>query len=697
MNSNQHARFDSVILAGGFGKRLHPLTETLPKPMLPINNESAYVRNLKHLRKNGFVSTAVTTMYLPHKVEQTHFDDGYVEYLRETKPLGSAGAVAAIRDYAEECVLILSGDAVCDYDLQKAKQEFLDSGCDAAILLCHSDDSGEYGSVCVRNGIVERFCEKPSVRDTLSDLINTGIYFVSKKALDEIPVGVFSDFARDLFPSMLRKGMRIAGIQPEGMWFDIGSFGEYHQCNMWMSGGKNCIGQHNSIHPSAKIENSVIFDNCTIGNSVLRGCIIAENTVIGNDCIIPSGCVIGAGCELRDGVCLSPGTVLDCKTTLAGKAFINCFPKQTQSLLLDDDCVIASDTDDGYFVRLGRLLGGDGSIIAFAEGDNMTLPKVCEIAFGVSETGCDCTVVSGGSASLAAFAAQEYNCRAVYVATVGDKTEVRLFSRDGMPFSREELREISAKKPTIGKKAGSVFLLPHGALLKRYLLYLNKNALLPKKINVSLGKENELLRECASELSIQTDISLPCFTISADGERASLVLSDGSTLSYWHLLALYCIYAKKQKVSLPTDTPDVIERLLKRHSIEPEFYNDNDSPERKNAANDRFARDGVLLALAVSGLAERVGKSLVQMASELPPIAVTTRMVHADKDKLSAVITRIRQQNGGSRNTGFDFGDGRVSIYASASGRFRLVAEAVDSETAEEISLRAIDMLQKDS
>lgn len=693
MNHFEKDGFDSVILAGGFGKRLSPLTDTLPKPMLPIAGISAFERNLTLLRKCGFKKTAVTTMYLPEKIERIRGEG--IEYLRESKPLGSAGAVARLKGRTQDCLLVISGDAICDFDLAKAKADFIKSGCDAAMVLCRTNDSGEYGSVCVQNGKVTAFCEKPSVRDTLSDLINTGIYFIGKKALDMIPENTNYDFARDLFPSLLRSGASVAGIEPLGHWFDIGSFGEYHRCNMWISNAENCIGRHVSLHPAARIEYSVIFDNCTVGNSVLRGCIVGEGAVIGNDCIIPPGCVIGPGAELRDGSSLSPGSVVQTGETRIGDAFVDTFKPPKHCLVFDDDSIISEDGDEGYFVRIGRLLGGSGSVIAFAEGGGMTLPQACEIACGASEAGSPCTVISGGNASTAAFAAGEYGSKTAFIYKNGGRTEIRLFSQGGMPFSREELRRLSNKTPESARSAGSVYLLPHGALVKRYLQYLKDNAVLPEKINVADGNENAYLRECAEELGIKRDENGAVFSLSRDGERASAKLPDGREISYWQLIAICCIEGKRSGIILPNDTPNAVENILRRHSVDVAFYGDSESDVRRLAESDRIHRDGILLALTAAGLAEKCNTTLGELADRLPPFSVVTRLVFAERDKMSSVISKLREQCGNTRCAGFDFGEGRVNVYASASGRFRLIAEATDTETAEEITLRAIDKLNR--
>ncbi len=693
---NHNRKFDSVILAGGFGRRLSPLTDNIPKPMLPINGKSAFERNLEMLRNQGFMNTAVTTMYLSEQIEAIKDERGTLVFFREKMPLGSAGAVGAIRENAADAVLVISGDAICDFDLAKAKEEFLESKCDAAIILTHRNNSDEYGSVCLKNGKITCICEKPSPRDTLSDLINTGIYFIGKKAIEMIPKDEFFDFARDLFPLMLKKDLPIAGIECKGHWFDIGSFGEYHQCNMWVSKGENCIGKQCSIHPNAKIENCVIMDKCTVGDSVIRGCIIGEGVVIGNDCILPAGCVVGSGAELRDNTALGCGTIVDANQAIASPALIECFPKPKQCLHFDDDFVIAEENDEGYYVRLGRLLGGDGAVIAFAEGGGTTLPQACEIACGAAEAGSKCTIISGGNASMAAFAAKEYGSRTAFISYADGKTQIRLFSANGMAFSREELRNLSAKKPKVSHLTGNVYLLPHGSLMKKYLESLKRKTLLPRKINIADGNENRIFREIAEELELLRSKQGAVFSISKDGMQAWATLPDGKEISYWQLLAICCIEGDRKKIYLPNDTPDAVEQILKRHSVQVYFYGDSESEQRKFAEKDELPRDGMLLALTAAYISEKSGLSIEELANRIPPFSVTVRAIFADRDRMFSVIARLREECGSTRCAGFDFGEGRVSIYPSASGRFRLIAEAVDSETAEELSLRAIDMLSKD-
>lgn len=690
----EKTKFDSVILAGGFGKRLNPLTDSMPKPMLPIASKSAFERNLGILRNFGFSSTAVTTMYLPERIEAVKRNG--VEYFREEKPLGSAGAIRNLLDRIGDFIVVISGDAIFDFDLSKARDEFLKSRCDAAMLLCRSCDSGEYGSVCVHGGRIVGFCEKPSARDTMSDLINTGIYFLKKSVVGMIPERVQYDFGRDLFPALQKRGVPIAAIEPSGHWFDIGSFGEYHRCNMWASRGESCFGAHVSVHPHAEIKYSVIMDNCTVGNSFLRGCIVGENVTVGNDCVIPPGCVIGPNAELRDGCALAPGSIVKSGATVIGEAFVEAFPKQSQCLNLDDDSIIANDSDDGYFVRLGRILGGGLNIIAFASGKEASLPQACELACGAAEAGSSCTVLSGGNAPLAAFAAAEHRARTAFIYPENGQTRIKLFSSGGMPCSREELRRISSATPERSKKSGSVFLMPHGALIKRYIAYLREQTDIPQSIRASQAKDSEFLREISEELGVKASLRGPEFYLTDDGERVGAILEDGRRIGYWQLLAIACIAGERNGIILPNETPCTVERILRRNGIDVAFYGDSESDVRRLAEGDPLHRDGTLLALTVSALTEKLSTTLEHLASNIPPFSIVTRSVYAERSKMNSTLSRLREECGfGARCAGFEFGEGRANIYASASGRFRIIAEATDSEMAEEIALHAIDELNK--
>lgn len=687
--------FDSCILAGGYGKRLLPLTRDLPKPMLPVAGKSLFSRTVTLLRANGFVQTAVTAMYLPEKLREGDIGAG-LEFFTEEEPLGSAGAAAKLKGRTDGALLVISGDAYCDYDLAAAKKEFIASNCKAAMLLCRREDVSEYGSVCVRNGLVTGFCEKPSLRDTLSDLVNTGIYFLSPEALALIPEGKEYDFGRDLFPAMLKQGMPVCGIEPEGNWFDIGSFAEYHACNMLLSGGESCIGERVSVHPGAVLKSSVVFDGATIGESIVCGSIIGRGVTIGNGCHIAPGCVIGDRAELESGAVVGGGRIVAPGELVKASCGVRLFPKPKFGLAEYEDFIMADETDSGYFVTLGRRLARFGSVAAFAHGEADTLPRAFELACGAAERGVDTTVISGGSAADAAFAASGFgfDCTA-HITRNGNRTEVRLFSRDGMPLSRELLRKLTqGDTDPVSPGIGSISMLPHGVLVKRYLSELREKYALPKRLRIS--SPGGMLHELCEELSVKNEGDI-AFSVSDSGERVCAKDAAGNEISYWQLLAAYCSLIGKREIFLPADSPVIAEKMLAREGTSIRFYGDGESEERTLAAADIFTRNGALLAIALCGAAEKAGKSVSELVSALPSVSIFLRELDGAGICIPAVIARLRAASGGDeRCVGYDFGDGRVNVFPGAAGRFRLIAEAADSETAEEISLRAVDLLKKE-
>ena len=697
MNFSQTSLFDSVILAGGFGSRLKPLTDNIPKPLLEVAGESALLRVIKLLRANGFTQTAVTTMFLPEKTESALAGTDGVVCLRESagSPLGSAGAVASLCGRLSPAFCVISGDAVCDFALREPFEEFARSDLDAAMVLAKTDDAGEYGTVRLEGGIITGFCEKPSVRDTLSDLVNTGIYFLRGDTLAPF-AGRKADFGRDVFPALLKSGKRIGGVIPKGHWFDIGSFYDYHSCCMHFSGGANCAGRHVSIHPEAEITRCVLFSGVTVGKSVLSGSIIGENAVIGNGCFVPPGCVIGGASELRDGAALAPGSVI-APGSVVYAAKYGGFGARGGDLEFGDDCLtFRIDTARGKLLELGAILAESGSVTAVAESGREVLFSR-ELACGAAECGALSRVITGLPASAAAWAAREFAAgTTAHIAVSGDAAQIRLYGADGMPLPRSRTRGIShgiAGKPVEG---GQINDIPRNAAVKRYTGFLKTECGASKQpqIRFAAGRNERFARECAAELGAAQGGDAE-YSLSADGARLEAKLDSGRELCHWQLLAIYCSLAEKPSVALPNETPEFAVSLLRSRATAPCFYGDGECPERAQAAKEPFSRDGTLLAFALAARLAEKNITLSEAAKGFASFSVQTRTVLAEKEKMAGVISSLVEEFGGGRCVGFDIGDARVSVFPSAAGAFKVTAEAFDAETAEEISLLAAKMIEK--
>lgn len=316
----------AIVMAGGEGTRLRPLTCTRPKPMVPVANRPVMAYALEILKKCGVKEIGVTLQYLPWMIED-YFGDGAewgirLRYFIEREPLGTAGSVKNAASFLDEPFLVVSGDALTDFDLSQAIAFHQEKKALATIVLTSVSDPLEYGVTIIdrTSGRVERFLEKPSWGEVFSDLVNTGIYVLQPEVLDYIPQGKSWDFSKNLFPLLLEKGLPLYAVVLNGFWCDIGNLDQYRQAHLDMLEGKVnfplpgkewregiYIGEGVEISPLARMVPPVLIgDNCRIG----RGAEVGPATVIGpnctvedraslRQCVVDASAWLGPGCEVR--------------------------------------------------------------------------------------------------------------------------------------------------------------------------------------------------------------------------------------------------------------------------------------------------------------------------------------------------------------------------------------------------------------
>lgn len=226
----------AVILAGGQGTRLREISNGLPKPMMPLLGRPLLEHIVALLRENGIRELCLTLHYRPEMIRD-HFGDGSrfgvsIEYREERgEPMGTAGAVGNCRDLiGGEDVLVMSGDCACDFDLAPLREAHRGG---VTIALTTHREPLPYGLVLTDGkDRVTGFLEKPVWERVVTDRVSTGIYLLSPDVLDRIPRGRPYDFAKDLFPCLLRDGIPMTGKVLEGYWCDIGAPRAYYQCNL---------------------------------------------------------------------------------------------------------------------------------------------------------------------------------------------------------------------------------------------------------------------------------------------------------------------------------------------------------------------------------------------------------------------------------------------------------------------------------
>ena len=235
-NEGGLARMKAVVLAGGEGKRLRCVTGELPKPLVPLLGRSLMERILLLLRQNGFTEVCAAVRYRAEDIMRAFGDGGRLGvslcYSREDEELGTAGAVRNCADfYGDEDFLLISGDTACDFDLAALWRRHRESGAAATIALARESDPLRFGlAVCDGEGAVRGFVEKPDWEGVVSDRVNTGVYVLSPRAMACVPEGRPFDFAKDLFPLLLRRGEKIVGMETEGYWRDVGTPESYYRC-----------------------------------------------------------------------------------------------------------------------------------------------------------------------------------------------------------------------------------------------------------------------------------------------------------------------------------------------------------------------------------------------------------------------------------------------------------------------------------
>ena len=237
------ATMKAVILAGGEGTRLRPLTSNQPKPMMPVANRPMMEHIVRLLAEHGFDDIVVTVAFLANHI-RTYFGDGSdfgvrMRYATEDSPLGTAGSVRNAADELDETFLVISGDVLTDIDLSAFVKAHRATGAAGSIALKRVNDPVEFGIVITReDGSIERFLEKPTWGQVFSDTINTGIYVLEPEVFDFIPKDEVVDFSGDVFPAMLKRGKPLYGYVADGYWEDVGTLEAYLRAHQDILEGK---------------------------------------------------------------------------------------------------------------------------------------------------------------------------------------------------------------------------------------------------------------------------------------------------------------------------------------------------------------------------------------------------------------------------------------------------------------------------
>lgn len=335
----------AVIMVGGKGTRLLPLTETKPKPILSVAGRPCIWYLIRSMARAGIREVILACGYKPGMMEA--LGDGSdlgvrIEYSYEDRPMGTAGAMGLVRDRLDDTFVAANGDVFADLDVAEQIETHLRTGADVTDLLTPVDNPCEYGIACVDDDLrITAFKDKPRPEEVFSNLINAGVYVVQRSVLDLVPEGEFCDFSMDIIPEVIARGGRVQGHRLNGLWMDVGRPHDLLRANLVVASGEFADGGPGIVEAStvegttfvgerSVVSDSVMRDACVLSGSnvsssrianslVMDGCYVdgatLTNSILGDGCRVEPGAevvnvVLGDGAVVRSGERLDGGRTI---------------------------------------------------------------------------------------------------------------------------------------------------------------------------------------------------------------------------------------------------------------------------------------------------------------------------------------------------------------------------------------------------
>ncbi len=491
----------AVIMAGGCGTRLLPLTESIPKPLARLCGKPVCCYILELLKKHGCTEAVFTLRYKGGLIEE-YFSSGEYEGIKlefsyEDEPLGTAGCVKKAAEGYTEPFAVISGDAMCDFDLSAAMRYHNEKHADATIITKRADDPREFGLVKSEKGRVTGFTEKPSFIGCTDNNANTGVYILSPKVLELIPEGKFYDFACDVFPQMLKNDMSIYAYEEDGYWCDIGDLKAYKKCQRDMLEGRvNCrinarrlaaggysdsgTGNFNNLRAPYYIGKNVTLGEDSV---ISAGAVVGDNVTIGSGCVI-DGAIISDGCFIADNVRLCDCVICPDASVKSGSAVYENAVLGERALIgkgsivmpdvkvwsdkqVADNVTLRSDIEkgargrfeleeNGYVGQTGMtatpavmtLLGAAAAAISEktvcvgCRADGRSQVFLQSLVSGINAAGRDCLDCGETALSVLIHTGRLADAGLIMYVSVGADTSVEIYSGGGIPITRAQERTL---------------------------------------------------------------------------------------------------------------------------------------------------------------------------------------------------------------------------------------------------------------
>ncbi|MBQ9940686.1 MAG: NTP transferase domain-containing protein [Clostridia bacterium] len=728
----------AVIMAGGHGTRLRPLTCNTPMPMTEIAGEPAMLHIIRLLKKHGVTEAAVTTMYLPEKTEALgNMAEGVkLTYFREEKPLGTAGSVKRACKNFEQDFIVISGDCICDFDLEKAMEFHKDRESKCTIISTHKKDPSEYGTIlCDSRGKIVRFVEKPDWSQVFSGKVNTGVYIISPDIMELVPENTFFDFSKDLFPLILEQGIYTCTVG--GYWCDIGNIGEYYRCNFDVAQGRVYGTESTGFVPGASIVNKsstvsqdARLNECIVHKGVLvesgvsadkaiicadskigERTVIGRGAVIGENCIIGKNSVIGTGVRIFSDIILPPNSNITrdvvkgngvedvfCESGVCGNLKGNMSPEKC--FVLGSSCVIKNGASVGVMSK-----EGDGTM-----GEMLRNCVINGVVYG----GGKAVDFGTGNRLMSAYASSEYGTDITLYIHLSDDDGICIFpvGGDSLSLGGEVRRKIRFAFNGGEAQCGDFCEEPTviTGIKQHYLNSLVKKNVSLEGLNCAVCDTNEgeilgtALKMMGADVTLctreqikrETRLGKICFEVT--GETLNFYIEELQA-DFDHIRALLIDFCdgEMKRIALPYSAPLVFERIARVHEIESFRYlsapvSRVDRKARSIASHKEqlILRDGCFAAVRLCEIfsSMKFEKGKIRSAfAKLPMFFCLVRDIKYNSDDRAQVMERLSSNpKPDSEGARIMFEHGNALVIPGGRGGFRIISEGLNAEMAQEIS-----------
>lgn len=736
----------AVILAGGEGTRLRPVTCNLPKPLVPVVGKPVLEYILALLEENGCTEAVIAVHYRGEKIER-HFSSGRFGNVRlsfsyETKPLGTAGCVKKAAEDFKEDFLVISGDAMCDFDLKKAMEFHKTNNADATIIAKRVDDPREYGLIIEKNGIITDFSEKPSYINCRNDLANTGIYVLSPAVCGLIPENEQCDFAKNVFPEMLSRNMKLMCCEEQGYWCDMGDIPAYKMCTghvlegrlrgydplpcylganimkapSALINGRCVIGNNVSIGANAKLRNAVVMDGAYIGeNTTLNDCIICSDARIESGAAVYENAVVGENSIIGENAVICGNIKVWQNKTVESGAFVNSDRKYgvksnveitEDGIFGETNTVITPEFAGRLGCAVSRISEGYIAVSCCEEKAAETLKNA--LLSGISSTGRQCFDCGNTTLPVLLHTAKLLNCDIIVHISSKNKTSILLYNSGRLPLTRVQER-----------------MLENALNRGEYLSASWNNFSSINKFTGSLSLYNAML-EGITDFEIPYDITLDCsssaafiyspllkktgtgktgltLTLNEQTTKAELTDENGIKLDYTTmiLVALTAVLEKGGEIAVPfafSQAADAVAAKFgkKVHRFFASSMDNRDAEARRIAAEQPFLYDGFVLAAVVMKYMAQHSLTVPVLLETLPRFSEMSRFIYISCPP-QKILNKIADGTAAENEGVVISGDNeRIFLRSNKRGNgLYLYAESFNAETAAELCFRTEKMIKE--